>query len=217
MEEEYLPMSGIQHFCFCKRQWALIHLERQWQENFHTAEGRLQHERCHDDTFHEKRKDLLVIRGMRVMSHSLQLSGVCDVVEFYQDTDGVELQNQTGRWRAVPVEYKHGEPKKHDADRLQVCAQAMALEEMLVCQIPVGHIFYEKTRRRETVELTAELRQKTKDMAEEMNGYFRRGYTPKVKTSKQCQSCSLVEICLPKLCRNLDVKGYIEARIKETL
>ena len=117
---EYLQMSGIQHFAFCRRQWALAYLEMQWQENLRTAEGRLEHERCHDASLREKRAGLLAVRGMRVASHTLRLSGVCDVVEFHADPDGVPLQGQAGRWRPMPVEYKHGEPKQSDADRLQL-------------------------------------------------------------------------------------------------
>ncbi len=213
--EEYLAISGIQHFCFCRRQWALIHLEQQWAENLRTAEGRLQHDRCHNETFREKRGDLLTVRGMRVISHRLQLSGVCDVVEFHADPDGVPLQGYEGIWRPVPVEYKHGVSKQNDADRLQLCAQAMALEEMLVCDIPKGALFYAETHRRELVELTPELRQKTKAMADEMNAYFARGYTPKVKPGKHCNACSLKELCLPVLCRRSDADGYIRAHLED--
>lgn len=127
--DDYLLMSGIQHFCFCRRQWALIHLEQQWTENLRTVERQLLHERCHDDSLREKRGDLLTVRGMRVISHRLRLAGACDVVEFRAGPDGVPLQGQEGRWLPMPVEYKHGTPKENDADRLQLCAQAMALEE----------------------------------------------------------------------------------------
>ena len=136
--DDYLLMSGIQHFCFCRRQWGLIHLEQQWQENQRTAEGRLDHARCHDDGLTEKRGDLLIIRGMRVISHHLKLTGTCDVVEFHTDATGVPLQSHKGLWLPMPIEYKHGAPKESDADRLQLCAQAIALEEMLVCQIEQG-------------------------------------------------------------------------------
>ena len=120
MDEEYLLLSGIQHFCFCRRQWALIHLEQQWQENLRTAEGRLDHSRCHDDTLREKRGNLLTVRGMRVVSHTLKLSGICDVVEFHAHPDGVPLQGREGLWLPLPVEYKHGIAKQNDADRLQL-------------------------------------------------------------------------------------------------
>ncbi len=213
---EYLQMSGIQHFAFCRRQWALAYLEQQWSENLRTAEGRLLHERCHDESFREKRGGLLTVRGMRVISHRLQLSGTCDVVEFHADPNGVPLQGQEGLWLPVPVEYKRGSPKQSDADRLQLCAQAMALEEMLVCQIPRGALFYAQTHRRELVELTPELRQKTAGMAQEMNRYFARGHTPRVKPGKHCNACSLKALCLPALYRRVDVGAYIQEHLEET-
>ena len=213
--EDYLQLAGIQHFSFCRRQWALVYLEQQWSENLRTAEGRLEHERAHDDTLAEKRGGLLIIRGMRVVSHRLRLSGECDVVEFRADEDGVELYGREGKWLPMPVEYKHGSSKENDADRLQLCAQAMALEEMLVCTVPQGALFYGETRRREWVDLTPELRQKTRQMAGEMNDYFSRGYTPRVKPGRHCSACSLKELCLPALCRRADAAGYIRAHLEE--
>lgn len=214
-QDDYLMMSGIQHFSFCRRQWALIHLEQQWSENLRTVEGRLLHERCHDDSLREKRGDLLIVRGMRVVSHRLRLSGSCDIVEFHADPNGITLQQEPGLWRPVPVEYKHGSPKANNADRLQLCAQAMALEEMLVCDIPQGVLFYAEPHRREQVELTPELRQETQSIADEMNGYFSRGYTPKVKPGKRCNACSLKELCLPALYRRVDAADYIQKHLKE--
>ena len=140
--DDWLPLSGIQHFCFCRRQWALIHLEQQWAENRRTVEGQLDHARCHDADQTERRGGLLITRGMQVVSRRLGLSGNCDVVEFRADPEGIPLQNAEGLWKPMPVEYKHGRAKADDADRLQLCAQAMALEEMLVCIIPEGALFY---------------------------------------------------------------------------
>ena len=213
--DDYLLMSGIQHFCFCRRQWGLIHLEQQWQENQRTAEGRLDHARCHDDDLTEKRGDLLIIRGMRVISHHLRLTGTCDVVEFHTDATGVPLQSHKGLWLPMPIEYKHGAPKESDADRLQLCAQAIALEEMLVCQIEQGAIYYGETRRREIVPLTPELREKAQSMANEMNLYFSRGHTPKSKPGKHCNACSLKELCLPALYQRADPASYLRAHIDE--
>lgn len=216
-EDEYLLMSGLQHFVFCRRQWALIHLEQQWSENLRTAEGRLEHARCHDTTQTERRGSLLITRGMRVVSHRLRMTGACDVVEFRADPEGIPLQNTEGRWQPTPVEYKHGREKETDADRVQLCAQAMALEEMLVCEIPEGVLFYEETRRRERVALTPELRQTTLALAEEMNRYFARGYTPKVKPGKHCNACSLKALCLPVLCRRADPNAYLREHLEEPL
>lgn len=215
--DDYLPMSGIQHFCFCRRQWALIHPEQQWAENLRTTEGKLEHIRCHDSAQTEKRSSLLTVRGMRVVSHRLRLTGACDVVEFRKDPSGIPLQDQEGLWLPFPVEYKHGRPKESDADRLQLCAQAIALEEMLVCEIPQGALFYEETRRREIVPLTEQLRQTTLEMAEEMNQYFGRGHTPKVRPGKHCNACSLKELCLPVLCRRAAPEDYLRAYLDEPI
>ena len=139
-------MSGIQHFAFCRRQWALIHIEQQWQENARTAQGQLDHVRCHDETLSEKRDNVFTVRGMRVFSRKLNLSGACDVVEFHKDKNGISLEGQPGFWLPYPIEYKHGREKETDADCLQLCAEAMALEEMLVCGIPAGALYYIETR-----------------------------------------------------------------------
>lgn len=152
---------------------------------------------------------------MQVVSRRLGLSGNCDVVEFRADPEGIPLQNAEGLWKPVPVEYKHGRAKASDADRLQLCAQAMALEEMLVCSIPEGALFYEETRRREVVPLTEELRQTTQKMADEMHAYFARGYTPKSKPGTHCNACSLKELCLPVLYQRADPKAYLRAHLDE--
>lgn len=207
-EDEFLLISGIQHFSFCRRQWAMIHLEQQWKENLRTVEGRIVHERCHDEGFTEKRKDLLTTRGMRVFSRSLGAVGQCDVVEFHRQADGVRLFGQEGAWRAVPVEYKRGKPKTEDCDRLQLAAQAMCLEEMLGGEVPRAYLFYDEIRRREEVEVTEVLRQEVRDVFREMHDYARRGHTPKAKSKKQCQSCSMKELCLPRLPKLLSVDEY---------
>lgn len=209
-EEEFLQISGIQHFVFCRRQWALIDVEQQWAENSRTVEGELLHEKAHEEGFREKRGGLLTVRGLRVFSSTLGVSGACDVVEFRQDPNGVPLREYPGLWLAYPVEYKRGEPKEHDADKLQLCCQAMCLEEMLATQIPEGALFYGEPRRREVVAFTPEMREQVKAILREMHALHKRGYTPKVKTGKFCRACSLFETCLPKLCKDLSAKAYIQ-------
>ena len=208
-EEDYLLMSGIQHFCFCRRQWALIHIEQQWEENLLTAEGRIDHQKCHDENAIEKRRDLIIMRGLRVVSHKLRLSGACDVVEFHRDEEGIPLSKYEGKWSIVPIEYKHGKSKAIDADRLQLCAQGIALEEMFVASIKYGYLFYKGTNKREKVEFSEELREKTKIMATEMYQYYNRGWTPSAKKTAKCKSCSLIEKCLPGILFKRDVKAYI--------
>lgn len=214
-EDNYLMMSGIQHFDYCRRQWALIHIEQQWKENMLTVEGSIVHKKCHDDSLTEKRNDIIIMRGMRVVSHKLQLSGTCDVVEFHKDENGIDLFGYSGRWKPIPIEYKHGSSKTIDADRLQLCAQSIALEEMLVCTIEYAYLYYKKTNRREKVLLTDDLREKVATLSEEMNHYFNKGWTPKVKRKTKCNNCSLKDLCMPELNNNKSVKSYITDYIKE--
>lgn len=214
--DNYLPLSGLQHFSFCRRQWALIHIEQLWQENVLTAEGRIQHENTHDEYRLESRGDLLISRGMRVISHRLKLQGACDTVEFHQGPIGIPLKGKEGRWQPYPVEYKHGKAGiSTQADSLQLCAQAMSLEEMLACDIPAGAIFYHTTRRREEVAFDSALREEVKRMAEEMDALFCRGHTPRVKPKSGCKRCSLRDICLPELIGAQSAKAYLKQAIDE--
>lgn len=208
-EEDYLMLSGIQHFLFCRRQWALIHIEQQWAENVRTVEGAITHKNAHDAGLKTRRGDILTIRALRVHSAELGFSGECDVVEFRQVADGIPLIGEEGLWVPYPVEYKRGSPKKNLCDEAQLCAQAMCLEEMLCCQIPEGALYYGEKRRRHVVELTSHLRETVRDAAEEMHRLYTRGYTPKVKPSKSCGACSLKDLCLPELMRRSDVRTYM--------
>ena len=208
-EEDFLQLSGLQHFAFCRRQWALIHIEQQWTENLRTVEGDLFHRRAHDEQARERRGDVLILRGLSVVSPTLGISGKCDVVEFRADPDGVSLRGEEGLWRPFPIEYKRGAPKAHQADELQLCAQAMCLEEMLCCTIPEGALFYGETRRRTSVPFSEELRDTVREMLEEMHQLYRRGHTPKVRRSKSCNACSLQELCLPALMKGTDVDVYL--------
>ncbi|MCC7130144.1 MAG: CRISPR-associated protein Cas4 [Anaerolineae bacterium] len=213
--DELLPLSGIQHFLFCRRQWALIHIEQQWKDNALTAEGRIMHNRADDPFFTETRNGVITTRSVPVVSYRLGLSGICDVVEFVTSPDGVKLPNRKGLYLPIPVEYKRGKPKRDPVDEAQVCAQAICLEEMLSTDIPRGYLFYGQTRHREEVELTSQLRTLVQEMSAEMHNYFRKGYTPRVKTSKACRSCSLVDICLPVLNEKaIAASKYIEQQIE---
>ncbi len=214
-EEDYLMISGIQHFHFCRRQWALIHIEQQWAENVHTAVGELMHKKVHDPYLKEKRKDVLVVRALPVASRIMGVSGECDVVEFHKCEDGVTLHGHRGTYRIYPVEYKKGKPKSSQEDLLQLTAQAMCLEEMFSARISEGALFYGEIRRREPVTFTEELRRQVKDSFEEMHQHMKRQYTPKVKYSKKCQNCSLKEICLPRLQKGPSVRQYMEEMLEE--
>lgn len=214
--DELLPLSGIQHFLFCRRQWALIHVERQWQENARTVEGKLLHKRTDDPFFTETRHNLLIARAVPIASYRLGLAGVCDVVEFTESPQGVKLPGREGLYLPAPVEYKRGSPKADPCDEAQLCAQAICLEEMLSVDIPLGFLYYGEIRHRVEVPLSAELRQLVYDMSSEMHAYFKRGYTPRVKTSKACRSCSLADICLPDLQEKLiPASRYIRQQIEK--
>lgn len=215
MDEEPLMLSGIQHFAYCPRQWALIHIEQQWAENTRTVDGNILHKKAHEAS-HELRGDTLVVRELRVTSRSLMVSGICDVVEFRRNDDGVPIHTYEGLWLPYPIEYKRGEPKENDADRLQLCAQAMCLEEMLACTISEGALFYGETRRREAVPFTAELRAKTTETLKLMRQYRDRGYTPPPKLRKGCNACSLNGLCLPKIVKAAPVSEYVRSTLEET-
>ena len=216
-DDDLLLLSGIQHFSFCRRQWALIHIEQQWAENWLTAEGRVVHERVHEQNLTDMRGGVLTVRGLQIKSNRLGLTGVCDAVEFVPSPSGIPLQGRKGLWQPFPVEYKHGEPKTSDCDRLQTVAQVICLEEMFCCKIPYAWLFYKETGRREKVETNEEIREKVAAMTEEMHTLFAKGYTPKVKTGKSCQSCSLKDICLPKLQgeKNRSALAYIHEHLQE--
>lgn len=216
-EDDYRMISELQHFAFCRRQWALIHIEQLWEDNLRTVEGEILHEKAHDPLYTEKRRGVLTIRALAVHSSELGISGQCDIVEFYEDPKGITLSGRTGRWRPVPVEYKRGRSKEIDADRLQLCAQAICLEEMLCCDIPVGFLYYGETRKREEVFLADDLRQRVKEMLKEMHQYVKRQYTPKVKPTKACNACSLRNVCLPKLYRTESVKTYLRKHLTEDM
>ncbi|MEA4849014.1 MAG: CRISPR-associated protein Cas4 [Clostridiaceae bacterium] len=214
-EEDFLLLSGIQHFVFCKRQWALIHIEQQWQENLRTIEGEILHDKTHDNTIKESRGDLIISRDMGIFSSSLGLTGACDVVEFHSASDGVNIFGRDGTYKPVPVEYKRGKPKENEADALQLCAQTICLEEMLLCEISEAFLFYGEIRRRLKVVLDEVLRDRVKAIAREMHELYDRRYTPKVKPSKSCNACSLTEICMPKLCKNPSAAYYINKNLSE--
>ncbi len=214
-EDSYLMLSGIQHFQFCKRQWALIHIEQQWEENVRTVEGQYLHQKADQPFIREKRGEKLIVRAMPVKSNELKITGICDVVEFIQDHNGVEIEGAKGKFTACPIEYKRGKPKVTDADILQLTAQALCLEEMLLCEISKGYMFYNEIKRREEVHLTVDLKNKVREITAEMQDYYNRRHTPKVKTGSFCKNCSLQHICLPELMNKRSVKSYIEGRICE--
>ncbi len=214
-EDDYLQLSGIQHFAFCRRQWALIHVENQWAENYRTTDGELMHGNAHNAAFSESRGNTLIQRAVRVHSPTLGVSGACDVLEFHRKPGGITLPGREGTWQPYPVEYKRGKPGTTEGDALQLCGQALCLEEMLCCEIPSGALYYGEIRHRENVEFTAALREQVHSLLREMHEIYTRGYTPKVKPGKGCNACSLKELCLPKLLRTRSVSAYLKEAMDE--
>ncbi|MDY6827715.1 MAG: CRISPR-associated protein Cas4 [Bacillota bacterium] len=191
-EDQLLPLSGLQHLLFCNRQCALIHVEQTWVENRFTAEGRIMHDRVHEAD-RESRGNVRIETSMPMRSLRLGVVGQADVVEFHLDTG-----NDEDLWRPFPVEYKRGKPKKDNCDRVQLCAQALCLEEMLHIEVPEGALFYGKTRRRQDVIFDAILRKETEDAAKRLHELFDSGRTPKPVYKKKCDTCSFIRLCLPK-------------------
>jgi CRISPR-associated exonuclease Cas4 len=187
-EDDLLPLSALQHFLFCERQCALIHIEGQWADNRLTVEGTHQHKKAHDGPA-EMRRGVRTTRGMAVRSFRLGLTGKADVVEFERLTGGGAAP--------FPVEYKRGRPKTHDADPVQLCAQALCLEEMLGVSVPKGALFYGQVRRRLEVVFSSELRALTEETARRLHELIAAGRTPSAFREPKCDSCSLVELCLP--------------------
>lgn len=189
-DADLVPLSALQHYLFCPRQCALIHVEQAWAENRFTAEGRVLHEAT-AEIGTEKRRGVRVVTAMPLSSRRLGVSGIADLVELHHAADGA--------WRPFPVEYKRGSPKAHRADEVQLCAQAMALEEMFACDLAEGALFYGETRRRVPVALDLELRALTGDVASACRRMIYGGTTPAAEYSKRkCGSCSLADICQPK-------------------
>ena len=214
-EEEYLQIAEIQHFAFCPRQWALAYLEGQWQENVLTVDGHALHDKAHDSMSREKRKEKIIVRGMRVYSPILGISGDCDIVEFHQKKDGVFIPSFEGNYEVIPIEYKRGRPKEGEEDVLQLALQALCLEDMFCTTNPCGYIYYGETRRRQKTVFSEQQRETTQQLLSKMRQYIKNGYTPNVRRRKGCRKCSLANVCLPKLKEDTSVQDYLEKRLVE--
>ncbi len=200
-EDDLIQLSALQHYVFCKRQCALIHIEQLWAENYFTASGRIMHERVHENE-QECGNGVRIERGRAVRSLELGIIGKMDVVEFHlQEPD---------KWRAYPVEYKRGKTKIDDCDRVQLCAQALCLEEEFGTEIPEGAIFYGRSRRREYVEFSVELRVKTKKICKEIHQFIQRCVTPLAVYTQKCVTCSLNELCMPQKMNKRSIADYLD-------
>ena len=206
--DDLIQLSALQHYAFCPRQCALIHVEQVWLENRLTAEGRIMHEHVHEEGS-ESRGDVRIERGTALRSLELGIIGKADVIEYHRQSNG--------SWQAFPVEYKRGKPKLDDNDKIQLCAQAMCLEEMLNVHIPAGALFYGKTRRRLDVTFDEALRRETRDAASLTRELIALGKTPKPVYSKRCESCSFIGECIPKtIQKKRSVESYLKRMLDET-
>ena len=203
VEDDLLPLSALQHLVFCERQCALIHVEGQWIENRLTAEGRVLHEQP-DHGRDEERKGVHIARGLALRSLRLGLVGRADVVELREDPGA--------RRHAYPIEYKRGRPKANHCDEVQLCAQALCLEEMLGVEVEAGALFYGKRRRRTEIRFERELRERTEVAARRLHEIFRSGETPPPVADERCKSCSLLSICLPVI-RGRSASAYLTAAL----
>lgn len=197
-EDELRPISALQHLVFCERQCALIHIEGEWADNPFTVEGSHLHERVDGPERREVRGDLVIVRGLALRSLRLGLIGKADVVELHRDScGGADLPGLAGRWQPRPVEYKRGKPKPDRCDEVQVCAQALCLEEMLGVKVDDGDLFYGKRKRRNPVRFDDALRRATESSVASLHGLLDSGITPQASREAKCGSCSLETICMP--------------------
>ena len=222
-EEDLLPLSALQHLLFCERRAALVHVEGIWEDNVFTVEGSHLHRKVEDDLPVETRGDVRIARGLRLRSLRLGLAGKTDVVEFHRLIDvlsgsasdikaaGVALSGTSGLWSPFPVEYKRGRLRREEGYEVQLCAQALCLEEMLGVHIPEGAIFYGKPRRRLEVKFDTTLRERTEAAAFRLHELVRSRKTPRARYEKKCESCSLLNICMPKaMSTRRSIAGYMD-------
>jgi len=230
-EDRLLPISALQHLMFCERQCALIHIEGLWEENRLTVEGNILHQRTHD-AGGGSRPGLRVARGLPLRSLRLGLVGIADVVEFHRATENdagagsslpapaataCALPGARGLWRPFPVEYKRGKPKRNRCDEVQLCAQALCLEETLNVKIASGALFYGTIRRRADVAFDTPLRDATEAAARRLHELIDAGATPKAIFGKWCKNCSLINQCMPKATAGTrSARQYMEAALEQT-
>lgn len=210
-EEDYLMLSGVQHYYYCKRQWCLIHIEQQWEENQWTAEGQLVHTKVDNPYLKEKRKNIFVSRAIPVSSSSLGFSGTLDVVEFTRDDEkGIEIAGKKGKWIPRVVEFKRGKPKKDSRDIVQLIAQVICLEEKFGINISESYLYYDQTNQKIEIKVNDSLRNEVQCLADEMHELFEKGTTVGVRDCKCDEGCSLRDLCMPNLSkRHQKIDNYL--------
>lgn len=217
-DDDMLMLSGIQHYRFCPRQWALIHLEQQWSDNRLTMEGHLLHNHVDDPFYRQKCGEFISLRSVSVASHLLGLYGVTDAVELHPTVDennSIMHPHYKGYWKPYPVEYKHGKPKLNEIDEVQLAAQAMCLEEQYGILIDSGALFYAEIRHRVEVSFTESLRKLVLSCANSMHEVFASGHLPAIRRGKHCEKCSLADICMPNTDACQSVERYLIKNLYE--
>lgn len=219
-DDEMLMLSGIQHFMFCPRQWALIHIDQQWEENRLTTEGQLLHNNVDNPSYRQKNGETITLRSVAIASKKLGLYGVTDAVELHpvvDGQDGIQHKSYSGIWKPFPIEYKRGKPKHTSIDEVQLAAQVMCLEEMYRIHIEYGALYYGVTKHREIIHINQALRRLTGECAEEMHRVFSSGIIPKAVKGKHCKNCSLVDVCMPKIENCSQVSTYLKKCLYEEI
>lgn len=217
-EDDMLMLSGIQHFAFCPRQWALIHIEQQWDENILTTEGHIMHRHVDDPFYRQKMGNQICLRSVSIASKELGLYGISDIIELHPSVsahNAITHPSYSGYWIPYPIEYKHGKPKRDNIDLVQLTAQAMCLEEQYGIRISQGAIFYGEIRRRVEYEFSDELRSEVRAYAEAMHEVFNSGKTPLGDFRPCCKKCSLKEICMPETINGMSVRNYLKRNLYE--
>lgn len=217
-DDDMLMLSGIQHYMFCPRQWALIHLEQQWEENRLTAEGQILHNNVDDPSYRQKNGDVITLRSVHIASHTLGLYGITDAVDLVpSDTpdNSIRHPQYQGYWKPFPIEYKRGHSKSDERDEVQLCAQVICLEEIYNIHIDHAALYYGETRHREIISITDTLRDLTYKCAHEMHQIFNEGKTPKAEKKSSCKNCSLLNLCMPELSECSHVENYLKKNLYE--
>lgn len=219
-EDDMLMLSGIQHFMFCPRQWALIHIEQLWEENKLTVEGHLLHSNVDNPSYRQKNGDTITLRSVAIASKKLGLYGFTDAVELIPTSDkdkGIKHNKYPGLWKPFPIEYKRGKPKTSMVDEVQLAAQVMCLEEMYEITIDYGAIFYGEIKHRSVIHVSEDLRLLTMRLAKEMHKIYKEGALPKAEKSSCCGKCSLIDICMPKKKKQNNIDTYLKKNLYEEI
>lgn len=219
-EDDMLMLSGIQHFMFCPRQWALIHIEQQWDENRLTVEGQLLHTNVDNPFYRQKNGDVITLRSVTIASKKLGLYGITDAIELkstQNESNAIKHPTYPGFWLPYPIEYKRGHSKPDERDEVQLSAQVICLEEMYHIHIPEAALYYGETRHREVITISDDLRVLTQSLADEMHSIYRKGCTPKAELKPHCKNCSLLNLCLPQLSQRSSASNYLRRNFYEEI